>query len=124
MDTASGYQGESATVERFFQWGKRSGGINYQVCLLCVKVNQGGYLGIDFCKGLILETFEFAHNGKEYKDLSLERQVQMSVGRPSSVVAQGIEHGAYSVGKYSWQRAACSWQKTEVRGQTTDGSKY
>lgn len=93
MDTASGYQAESATVERFFQWGKRSGGINYQVCLLCVKVNQGGYLGIDFCKGLILETFEFAHNGKEYKDLSSERQGQMSVRCPWSAVRGGMEHG-------------------------------
>jgi hypothetical protein len=30
-----------------------------------------------------------------------------------------MEHGAWSIGKYSWQRAAGSSQKSEVRDQRT-----
>jgi hypothetical protein len=80
VDAPCGNKGETASVEGFVERRERGGGVDHQFCSLGIKVHERGNLGVDFGQDLVLQTFEFTHNGKKYKELSSERQEEKGMG--------------------------------------------
>jgi hypothetical protein len=75
-----GNKDEAAPFKGFVERRERGGGVDHQFCSLSIKVHERGNLGVDLGQGLVLQTFEFTHNGKEYKNLSSERQEEKGMG--------------------------------------------
>jgi hypothetical protein len=75
VGTPCGDKDEAASFEGFVERRERGGGVYHQFCSLSIKVHERGNLGVDFGQGLVFQTFEFTHNGKEYKRFRPERQV-------------------------------------------------